>query len=135
MNSRKVKPDTIPNIAYQLLCQKRINALTVKNIASTGKFSTYPIYYKFSTIEGLQRQTMDLLVSRLNNSLPVIIDKDLRNVGRAIFDFIKDKPGLIQSFFADRAFYAAFNKKVLAISAGIPAIQAELQYNLDIIFS
>jgi hypothetical protein len=117
------------------LCQKGIDALTVNNIASTGKFSTYPIYYNFSTIEGLQEQAIDLLVCKLKKSLPVIVDKNTRDIGQAIFRFVKDKPGLVRSFFADKDFYTAFNNKILDLFTGVPASRTELQFNLAVIFS
>lgn len=114
---------------------KGVDFLTVKSIAQAGTFSTYPIYYNFSTIEGLQQRTVDLLIERLKESVPLLIDKDLRSVGKAVFDFIKDKPGLVQSFFANQNFYADFNQKIAAQVSGLPISQTDLQFNLAVIFS
>lgn len=75
------------------------------------------------------------MICKLKESMPVIVDKNIRDIGQAIFCFIKDKPGLVRSFFADKDFYIAFNNKILNLFTGVPASRTELQFNLAVILS
>lgn len=135
INPRKVSIETILNISYDLLCREGLNSLTVKKIASKGKFSTYPTYYNFATLSDLQKKTVDLLISNLKEQVPVMIDQNIHYISEAVYDFIKNKPGLIKSFFADHKFYMYFNNKILALFADDGIEPIELQINLAVIFS
>lgn len=135
MNSRKVSAETILNISYDLLCREGLNSLTVKKIASKGKFSTYPIYYNFATLSDLRKKTVDLLISKLREQVPVMLDQNMHDISEAVYKFIKNKPGLVKSFFADHKFYMYFNNKILALFADTGIEPIELRINLAIIFS
>lgn len=139
MRTRKVTKDKISNITYKLFCQKGIDALTVRKIAQYGRFSTFPIYYNFPSIDTIKQSLFDLIAADINKNFPKLLTADqLWEFDFELLQFIKDKPGIIKSVVTNENFRLEFYNCINALMT--PKLRRKLntaisQYNISLVLS
>ena len=138
MRRKTIPKQQIINISYDIFCKKGIDYLTARKISNIGKFSTFPIYYNFSSINELHDAIIDKILEQINDHFQYMSFQNIAQFNFEFMEFIQDKPGIGLSFFENRYFYQKLNQeleKICKITL-LERPKAEiLDYNLSFIFS